>query len=110
MFLALGKERSNAWRFGSVKARCGPRPLLENAEADSLSRVDAGCAFNPSKTQESSTEQNVEKLSNGGADGHGSPRLDRARAGFRTRLSEGHHCTATAEALARRGAGVLAGR
>ena len=55
--------------------------IPENRKAISLRRVDAGCAFNLSKAQERSAEQEVEKSNNGGADGHGSPRLDRVRAG-----------------------------
>ena len=62
--------------------------IPENRKAISLRRVDAGCVFNPSEAQERSAEQELEKSNSGGAASHGSPRLDRVRAGFRTGFPE----------------------
>jgi hypothetical protein len=84
-------------------ARC------QKTERPALHGVSTVAAYsNPSKAQERSAEQEVEKSNNGGADGHGSPRLDRVRAGFRHQPSEGN--LHAAEASARRGSEVLAGR
>ena len=60
----------------------------ENRKGSSLGRVDAGCVSNPSKAQERSAEQELEKSNSGGADSHGSPRSDRVRAGLRTGFPE----------------------